>query len=399
MDDLSIGARIRELRVGRDPRLTQRELAERAGVSVETISKLEQGAKQSARLTSLNKLARALDVDVSDLVSRPVRVDAPADDEPGGFLAIRRAITTTIVDGEPAGDRELGRAGTVAWGSYWTSRFGDLAGLLPGFISAGRAAVRDTGSPAAHVALSDAYHIAASMLVHLDKVDLGFLAMERAIGAAERSDDPLLRSALQGSMAWLVMHHPDNLAEARQLAVAEADAIEPRIRAASPEQVAVWGALLCRAATIAAREEHRGMADDLANLAEVAATRLDGMGWTGTVYGHAPFGQALVVMRMTEIAVVTGRPARALAVARKMLPDAPMTLAERARHLADQAYAYTTLGKAGEAERTLRTIERVAPQWMRYQSYPRTILRELWEHERHTSSLRSMAARLNVTLD
>src|SRR5689334_5214600 len=96
-----IGERIRWLRIGRRPKLTQRELAERAGVSVELISKLEQGAKQTALLTSLNKIARALDVEVSALVAGPVRVDTAAGaGEPTGFLSIRRAITTTLDDGE-----------------------------------------------------------------------------------------------------------------------------------------------------------------------------------------------------------------------------------------------------------------------------------------------------------
>jgi transcriptional regulator with XRE-family HTH domain len=69
--DGRIGVRIRELRIGREPRLTQRELAERAGVSVELISKLEQGSKQTALLATLGKIAGALDVDLSVLVAEP----------------------------------------------------------------------------------------------------------------------------------------------------------------------------------------------------------------------------------------------------------------------------------------------------------------------------------------
>jgi transcriptional regulator with XRE-family HTH domain len=67
----SIGERIRQLRVEQKPRMTQRELAERAGVSVDLISKLEQGTKQTALLVSLHKIARALDVDVSVLLAMP----------------------------------------------------------------------------------------------------------------------------------------------------------------------------------------------------------------------------------------------------------------------------------------------------------------------------------------
>src|SRR6266508_1978749 len=89
----TIGERIRQLRLQRDPQMTQRELAERAGVSVDLISKLEQGRKQTALLVSLHKIARALDVDASMLLARPSRIDVTDDAQDHGVLAIRRAIT------------------------------------------------------------------------------------------------------------------------------------------------------------------------------------------------------------------------------------------------------------------------------------------------------------------
>jgi transcriptional regulator with XRE-family HTH domain len=78
-DPSAIGARIKQLRLARSPRLTQEQLAERAGVSVDLISKLEQGQRQTARLASLHKLASALGVEVSLLLARPSPV-APSDE-------------------------------------------------------------------------------------------------------------------------------------------------------------------------------------------------------------------------------------------------------------------------------------------------------------------------------
>jgi len=75
----TIDARMRQLRRACRPQLTQRELAERAGVSVDLVSKLEQGQKQSALLGSLRKIAAALDVDVGVLLAGPTHPDA-ADD-------------------------------------------------------------------------------------------------------------------------------------------------------------------------------------------------------------------------------------------------------------------------------------------------------------------------------
>ena len=163
----TIGERIRQLRLQRDPQMTQRELAERAGVSVDLISKLEQGRKQTALLVSLHKIARALDVDASMLLARPSRIDVADDAQDHGVLAIRRAITAVREDDEPAGVSELEQSARYAWSAYWTNRFDVLGGLLPGFIGAARATARATTAPEVFAVLSDAYGVAASTLVHL----------------------------------------------------------------------------------------------------------------------------------------------------------------------------------------------------------------------------------------
>ena len=60
-------ARLAQLR--RDHGWTQELLAGRAGVSTELVKKLEQGAKRSARLSTLGALARALNIPVGALLS------------------------------------------------------------------------------------------------------------------------------------------------------------------------------------------------------------------------------------------------------------------------------------------------------------------------------------------
>jgi transcriptional regulator with XRE-family HTH domain len=76
-----IGYQLRRLRRLRG--LTQEELADRADVSRDLVAKLEQGRRQTARITSLASLARALDVELSALVARraPVLGSAGADGE------------------------------------------------------------------------------------------------------------------------------------------------------------------------------------------------------------------------------------------------------------------------------------------------------------------------------
>ena len=139
-----IGERIRKLR-GRV--LTQQRLADAAGVSVDLIRKLEQGARQRASVGSLQRIARALDVDITDLLGRP-RTVAPTGDPEKGVTAIRRAITAVddllpdYVDAGQAVDVETARRSVqYAWGAYWSGRCEQLAAVLPATLAQLRATV------------------------------------------------------------------------------------------------------------------------------------------------------------------------------------------------------------------------------------------------------------------
>ncbi len=94
----SIGERIRQLRTERMPRLTQRELAEKSGISVDLISKLEQGTKQSALLTTLTKIARALDVDVSASPSYYLRTGGWRAGHTGGVRTVSVSGMGSLLD-------------------------------------------------------------------------------------------------------------------------------------------------------------------------------------------------------------------------------------------------------------------------------------------------------------
>jgi hypothetical protein len=75
-------------------------------------------------------------------------------------------------------------------------------------------------------------------------------------------------------------------------------------------------------AVAAAREDQPDEADDLLNLAEAAATRLQAADHEVRTDDESPFGLPLVVMQSVDGAVVTDRPGRALQVAKRMPPRA-----------------------------------------------------------------------------
>jgi transcriptional regulator with XRE-family HTH domain len=91
--------------------MTQTELAERAGVSVSLIAKLEQGSKQHAKITSLHKIAAALDVDVGALLTRPATIEAV--DDGGGILAVQAARAYVITGQRPPSSSSPTRQATV----------------------------------------------------------------------------------------------------------------------------------------------------------------------------------------------------------------------------------------------------------------------------------------------
>jgi XRE family transcriptional regulator of biofilm formation len=63
-----LAKRVKEYR--RQKGLTQQKLAEKTGLSFNTITKIEQGIGKSPTLDTLNKLADALNVSIDELVGR-----------------------------------------------------------------------------------------------------------------------------------------------------------------------------------------------------------------------------------------------------------------------------------------------------------------------------------------
>jgi len=399
----TIGERIRELRTRQGPQLTQRELAELAGISVDVIRKLEQGTKRTALVGTLQKIAHALDVDVSALLGRQRLAfhDAASDGADAGILAIRRALTMLDedlddVDGEEQGltVADLRSQVDYGWGAYWAGRYDQLGAVLPGLIQQGRAVTRQARGDRSEALdlTAQLYQITACTVAHLGYNDLGHIAVEHALRDADRGGDPLRQAALLGSFAWLVQKQ-GRTQEAHQIAVRAAERMEPRFSTAPPQEMSLWGSLVLTGATAAARDGRIDTADDLLSVAQGAAARL---GTDRNDYEVA-FGPAQVTMQSVDVAVVTGQFGKALERAKRMPADAGLPLAARARHLTDVAYAHTNLVHDDQALDALLTVERMAPAWIRYQAFPRAVVQELLEHERRRSSpLRNLAGRLGV---
>jgi transcriptional regulator with XRE-family HTH domain len=204
-DHLSVGERVAFYRRRRG--LTQAVLAGLVGRSEDWLSKVERGERQVRRLDVLTELARALRVTVGDLLGQPVLVedDERNDDVPAVRDALmeprrlsrvlfgRSSDASLLVD--PLSAAALVEQG---WADYQSGRLGRVLAELPQLIQLAQrledAAADGSGAVRRQfLAVSArAHHLAATSLIKVGEADLAWIAAERAMAAADLSDDPLV---------------------------------------------------------------------------------------------------------------------------------------------------------------------------------------------------------------
>ncbi|MGV4929602.1 helix-turn-helix domain-containing protein [Streptomyces sp. BHT-5-2] len=398
-EEPGIGDRIARLRARR--RLTQEGLAERAGLSVDIVRKLEQGVRRTARLGTLNALARALDVETSALVGKATTFEVRSDGEQPSVLALRQAVSpvSELLGEEPDPEDPPGIAALQASlrsteGIRREGRMAEIGSLLPQLIRDAKAVAHaSTGSAAASAqsVLAEAYQIAATTLAALGKEDAAFTALERARAAAAKGDDPHLETMGFSSLAW-VLTKQGRLTDAERVALSAAERIEPGFRS-PPAELALWGILLLRAATAAVRLERRDTVLDLLTLAGAAAARLG----ADRIDYATPFGPTNVGVAKVNFLVEMEDSAEALRAARTVPELRALPPTWRARFHVDRALALADLHHDGGAVAALLTAERTAPEWMRYHSTSLRLVSELRGRERRrTSPLVELADRLDL---
>lgn len=399
MDDFwiefALGERIKRLRLA--ALMTQDDLAAAAGLSTDLIRKLEQGARHTCSIVSLHRIAVALDVDLGELLGRESMPDAAPD---AGVVALRQAVADVTdllgdVEGEPLSLRDAERSVAYLWGSYWSGKWDQLTGLIPQALIGLRAtlhAADATTRPKAAEQLAWGYSVAASILTHLRHPDAGFMAARRAVDFADSGDDALLSAALKGSVTWQLMEG-GRFAEAERLAVCTAETIEP-CGDVSAAELSVYGTLLIRAATAAARDHRGAIAADFLGSADEVAHRL---GCNRSDYEN-PFGPSQVIMQTVDVGVVTEDYPAALDAAFRMLAKPGLPVVACCRHLTDRACAHANLGHEEQALALLLTVEGMSPDWIRHQTLALSVTRDLLTVERQRSTpLRELAKRLGVS--
>jgi len=344
-------------------------------------------------------------VEVTTLLGDPPAVASNGAPDPPALVDLRRAVMPSLVPKFPDMDA-LASLSLAAlrteiadgWTLYHAADFGALMTSLPRMIAEARL-FASVGTPdqkaAGSAALGKALQLAGHLAIRLGKADLALSALERAADAAGQSGDELLAPMVHGSVAWAYQRQ-NRLSDAEELAVTSADSVEAG-RLDSAAKVRVWGGLLMSAATSAARMGNYDEASDVMTAAEEGAGRLaalpppDDDGRLLSV-----FSRSSVRIERVRLAVQHERPGEALQLARGMRLSADIPPSWRTWLLLDVARAHADLGDAEQAVKTLETLRRTAPAWMRQHTLAVAIVTDLWASPKRPPGLRRLAEYLGV---
>jgi len=389
----SLGDRLASARKRR--RMSQDQLARASGVSIGLIRKIEQGQRQSARLDTVSSLASALDVPMTDLLG--VHPGLSAGGEEADVATVRAAIYDRCDDREPVTLQVLRQNQHDMHGLYWHARYAQLAELIPGHLSAARAAVRaasgDDARRQAQAVLAQGLKLTASLVTHLAYEDLAHVALLQARDAADASEDQLLIASHSSTTAW-VLSRQGLWQQAQTLAAQAAKAIEPVFSEASPQQIAMWGQLLHFGMVALAREGRGDEAHELLSLVQAAGQAVGNRAGPRVL-----FSETFAAHSVVQLHQATGQPREALKAARRVETPEALPPSVQSRFLLNKAWALTLEWKSQEALDALRKIEIITPELLNHHGLARSIVEELMPRRRkqRLPGLVGIAERIGVS--
>ncbi|MYX67326.1 MULTISPECIES: helix-turn-helix domain-containing protein [unclassified Streptomyces] len=354
-----VGRRIAYYRSVARPKMTQQQLADRAGVALGTIRKIERG-ERGVTDSTLDAIACALGVDPSRLVADREHVSTRIRDALPALSAV--IATYDMPDDGPVRPLPELRA-AVAQATVWrlSAQYLQIARTIPDLLAElARAAAASSPATAQEVAglLVAAYRAADAVAYKYQARDLSARLIELMRWAVPNARDPLLAATVGYVRTEVYFAARAHAAGLRALEQA-IDACPPPVEA---EAVAARGALHMRAAVIAGRADQGDAAE--AHLTE--ARRLGDRAREGVYQGTA-FGPDSVRIHEVSVAVSLGNEhvQRAFDVAREWKPPAGLPAERRSGFYIELARAQLWGGLADDAFESLKVARRIAPQHTR----------------------------------
>lgn len=268
---------------------------------------------------------------------------------------------------------------------YQACHYGAVAQRLPALLdrlAVATAAFTGDDLRTVYVLQAEAYHVASSVLLKSEERGLAWLAADRSMQAAERSENPTTIGASTRIVTHALMKDR-HYSPATELATRMAERVDHDTAQPSPDSLSVYGALLLRGAVAAAKNEDRAQALTLLDEAEEAGRRLGG----DHNYQWTAFGPTNVLLHRVNIAVTLGDAGSAIDYARRVRLDNIDVTERKATLFIDAARAYAQWNKLDRAYEALMTAEQLAPEELRTRPAVHQLITDI--HARSTGHLRT----------
>ncbi|TDD79672.1 XRE family transcriptional regulator [Actinomadura rubrisoli] len=365
---LSPGQRVAWHRVRRG--MSQEVLAGLIGRTEDWLSKIENDRAALDRISVIRALADALGISVFDIIGdQQVPVHGASAVQIFDIGRVRSALTDyrqlspllAAVEAEPDPPPLdlLRRDLAEVMAAYQSSRYGRMLSRLPVLLTQTSLAAREHATAElrdAHRLAALAGQSAAMILTKLGETDLAWVAAQRGLAAAERTEDP----AITGSLFRSVIHalqSQGRLDDANAMTERAAIHLRRNLNHTDPALLSIHGTLLLPGAVAAAKADDRATADDYLAQAEQMADDL------GADANHlwTAFGPTNVRIHRVVAAMALGDVPVALDLAPGI--DTAHLPAERAvRHSLELVSAYHARNKVDAAIEELLAAERRAPE-------------------------------------
>ncbi|GHD90109.1 helix-turn-helix domain-containing protein [Streptomyces naganishii] len=381
--------------------LSQKEFAGLLGRSEAWVSQVERGVRRIDRMTVLEKVADVLEVPIAELAAEAPLVASVAEGEPPGASRLRLVLSAAhslkavlgrkdVSPDVPALRAEVDRA----WSLTHEGNYADLAELLEGLVPRLEAATRSVSEserPELFRLLAVMYHTCSGALANMGEPEAAWIAVDRAVVAAERANDPLLMAAGEFRLS-LVFLGARQFDQAAQVSGSAADALRPLAESGQVEAVALRGALTLQRAVAAAR---LNLADDAYGYLREARELGDQVGDGRNDY-NTEFGPTNVALHEVAVAVDLGDAGVALRAAQTV--DASGLSAERqTRFQIDLARAYAQRRQVADAVSALLAARGLSPELVRALPMVKQLIADLLTMSQPPSEeLRALAGELGV---
>jgi transcriptional regulator with XRE-family HTH domain len=374
MDRIQFGRRVAHWRGRR--RLSQAEFAALMRRSRRWVEELEGGRRQAdPNLSVATEIALRLGITLDRLLYDPATL-CPAESEIDAVRAAlqRHDVLTGRCDdssAEPVPVTDLQRRLWYARTGFQAGHFAQLGTLIPQLlVDATRAAARHEGDDRleSYRQLSLTLELTEAAAIKWGSSELAVTAGQRAVAAAERSEDPVIQASAARHLADAMTAH-GQAAAAVTFVTAAANRLQGDLVQRGPEGLSVLGMLWLKAAMAqaAAAEADDDRPDVLARAvpgfldqADEHAERLgrdDNLLWTS-------FGPTNVALYRVAAHVQLSEGADAVAVAADIqaVSLAALPRERRAHLLTDRAIAEKQAGLREDAVDTLLEAEDLAPE-------------------------------------